>query len=148
MQDEGANQGDCREGSTDDRYPTPICGGRAPENGGERGIWRSPACPPVRDRDLADRGMVQLAPVTPPSQWPLALKKVLLLGTNMEDAWAAALEVMTTHKGLQEIAAIVNVGHSGAVPAIVGLLKLTGWSRYDLALTGAHLSVTATSRSS
>ena len=29
-----------------------------------------------------------------------------------------------------------------------GLLKLTGWSRDDLALAGAHLSVTATSRSS
>ena len=78
---------------------------------------------PYRDRDLANTGMVQLAPATPPSQWPPALKKVLLVGKNTEDAWAAASGALTTHKGLQEIAAIVNVGHPGAAPAIEGLLK-------------------------
>ena len=69
---EGADQGDREEGSTDDRYPTPTCGGRAPENGGETGIWPSPACS-YSDGDLANTGMVQMAPATPPSQWPPAL---------------------------------------------------------------------------
>ena len=73
---------------------------------------------------------------------------MLLLGKNTEDVWGAVWEALATHKGLQEVAAIVNVGHSVAAPAIAGLLKLTGWSRDHLPLTGAHLSVTATSRSS
>ena len=103
---------------------------------------------PYRDRDLANTGMVQLAPAAPLSQWPPTLKKVLPAGKTTEDAWAAASEALATHKGLQEIAAIVNVGHPCAAPAIAGLLKLTGWSRDDLTLTGGNLSVTATSRSS
>ena len=103
---------------------------------------------PYRDRDFVGTGMIQLAPTLPPSQWPEAPTKVLLVGRNTEEAWAAALDVLASQPETQEVAAIVNLGHSGAEPAIDSLLKLAGWSMADLALAGAHLSVTATSRSS
>ena len=103
---------------------------------------------PYRDRDLADTGMTQLAPASPPVQWPSTLKKVLLVGRNTEDAWVVASEAVAANKGLHVVAAIVNVGLPGAAPAIDALLRSVGWSKEDLALTGAHLSVTATSRSS
>ena len=41
------------------------------------------------------------------------------------------------HKSLQEVAAIVNVGRPGAAPAIDTLLRSVGWSKEELALTGA-----------
>ena len=103
---------------------------------------------PYRDRDLVDTGMTQLALTTPPAQWPHTLKEVLLVGKSREDSWAVALEALVAHKGIQEIAAIVNLGHAHAAPAIAGLRKLPGWTREELALLGAHLSITATSRSS
>ena len=58
---------------------------------------------PYRDTDLADTGMVQLAPAAPPTQWPPTLKKVLLVGKNTEDTWATASKALATHKGLWEI---------------------------------------------
>ena len=103
---------------------------------------------PYRDRDLVDTGMTQLAPSSTPAQWPTTLKKLLVVGKTTEDAWALASEALMAHKSLQEVAAIVNVGRPGAAPAIDTLLRSVGWSKEELALTGAHLSVTATSRSS
>ena len=38
----------------------------------------------------------------------------------------------------------MNLGHPDAAPAIVGPLKLVGWTTEELALTGAHLCITAT----
>ena len=92
--------------------------------------------------------MIQLALTLPASQWPEAPKKILLVGRNTEEAWALASHVLALRPETQEVAAIVNLGQPGADPSIDGLLKLAGWSRADLALAGAHLSVTATSRSS
>ena len=71
-----------------------------------------------------------------------------MVGKATEDAWALASEALMAHKGLQEVAVIVNVGRLGATPAIDALLRSVGWSKEELALTGAHLSVTATSWSS
>ena len=59
-----------------------------------------------------------------------------------------ASQAVAVHKGLQEVAAIVNVRRPSAMPAIHSLLKSVGWSKGELALKGAHLSVTATSGSS
>ena len=41
----------------------------------------------------------------------------------------------------------MNLRRPGAAPAFASLLKLTGWSKEDLALAGAHLCITTTSRS-
>ena len=71
---------------------------------------------PYSHRDLADTGMTQVAPASPPAQWPSSLKKVLLVGRNTEDAWAVALEALAAHKGLYKVAAIVNVGRLAAAP--------------------------------
>ena len=57
---------------------------------------------PYRDKDLTDTGMVQQAPAALPSQLPPTLKNVLLVSKSTEDAWAAASEAPTTHKGLQD----------------------------------------------
>ena len=103
---------------------------------------------PYGERDLADMGMTQLPPLAPPAQWPTVHKKFLIVGRVVEDAWAVASDALTTHLGIQEVAAIVNLGHANAQPTIAGLLKLAGWTKEALALPGAHLSVTATSRSS
>ena len=103
---------------------------------------------PYRDRDLVGTSMVQLAPSPLPSQWPEAPKKVLPVGWNTEDAWAVASYLLASRPETQEVAAIVNLGHPGAGPMIDGLLKLAAWSKADLALAGAHLSVMATSQSS
>ena len=103
---------------------------------------------PYRDRDLVDTGMMQPAPSSTPAQWPTTLKKLLVVGKATEDAWALASEALMAHKSLQEVAAIVNVGRPGAAPAIDTMLRSVGCSKEKLALTGAHLSVTATSRSS
>ena len=62
--------------------------------------------------------------------------------------WTAASEAVAMHKGNQEVAVIVNLGHFAAVLASAGLLQLAWWSRKELALAGAHPSITATSRSS
>ena len=82
-----------------------------------------------RDCDLADTGMTQLAPASPAVQRPSTLKKVLVVGTNTEDAWAVALEALAANKGLLEVAAIVNVGrpgpskHGGGRPGLVLVCK-------------------------
>ena len=103
---------------------------------------------PYRERDLANTGMTQLPPLAPPAQWPRVHKKFLIVGRSVEDAWAVASDALTTHPGIQEVAAIVNLGHANAQPRIAGLLELAGWTKEELALPGAHLSVTATSTSS
>ena len=90
--------------------------------------------------------MAQLPPRTPPTQWPSAHKKVLVVGRSTEDAWAIASEALVKPAELQEVAALVHLGHPAAAPTIEGLLQLAGWSRGDLTLPGTHLSVNATSR--
>ena len=68
---------------------TTVVAKREPRNAGqpvaEKGGYGAvlPARP-YRDRDLVETGMTQLAPTTPPTQWPHILKKVLLLGKSME----------------------------------------------------------------
>ena len=66
---------------------------------------------PYRDRDLVDTGTTQLNPGIPPAQWPALPKKVLVVGRSAEDAWAVASKALVVHQGVQEVAAIVNVGH-------------------------------------
>ena len=57
---------------------------------------------PYRDRNLVGTRMTQLAPTLPPSQWPEAPKKIVLVGRNTEEAWAVASNVLALRASLEQ----------------------------------------------